>query len=324
MRNLARMAALLMLLLCGPAWAGEPPIGFQHLTTDDGTEVGIWYPSSGAPVDISLGLVRQSVVPGGPIVGTRLPLVVISHGTGGSFTGHADTAVALAKAGFVVAALTHPGDNWQDQSRVIHIEERPRAFSGLIDFMLGVWPGRSAIDPTRIGAFGFSAGGFTVLAAAGGIPDFARLTKHCEVHPDFYDCRILASHPRETPQVWNAGADTRIKALVVAAPALGFTFAGRGLTRVRIPVQLWRADADQILPAPYYADAVLLALPKKPEFHHVANAGHYDFLAPCNGPETLPEICTSAPGFDRAAFHALLNSEVARFLSKALAPAKRP
>jgi predicted dienelactone hydrolase len=318
MRAIAKLAAVLMLVLSARAWASEPATGFQHLITPNGTEVGVWYPSTGTPVDIPLGPVRQSVVPGGPIVGEHLPLVVISHGTGGSFTGHTDTAVALANAGFVVAALTHPGDNWRDQSRRIHIEDRPTALSGLIDFMLDTWAGRSALDPARIGAFGFSAGGFTVLAGAGGKPDLTTIETHCKAHPDFYDCRLLADQPRDPALVWNTRADRRIKALVVAAPALGFTFAGHGLDGVQIPVQLWRADADRVLPAPEYADAVRQALPKTPEFHHVENASHYDFLAPCNGPEHLPEICTSAPGFDRAAFHANFNSEVTRFLSEAL------
>ena len=41
----------------------------------------------------------------------KLPLIVISHGQDGWFGGHHDTAEALADAGFVVAAINHPGDN---------------------------------------------------------------------------------------------------------------------------------------------------------------------------------------------------------------------
>jgi predicted dienelactone hydrolase len=46
------------------------------------------------------------------------PLVLISHGTGGSGASHYDTALALALAdeGFVVAALTHTGDNYMDRA----------------------------------------------------------------------------------------------------------------------------------------------------------------------------------------------------------------
>jgi predicted dienelactone hydrolase len=318
MRTIAKLAALLIFLLGGPAWAENAAAGFQHLTTANGMEIGIWYPSAGKPVDIPLGRVRQSVVPGGAIEGDGLPLIVMSHGTGGSFADHADTAVALAKAGFIVAALTQPGDNWQDQSRASHIEDRPRGLSGLIDYMLDTWVGRSAIDPGRVGAFGFSSAGFTVLAAAGGKPNLAAMSAHCAAKPGAYDCQLLASHPLDRPVVWANRADKRIRALVVAAPALGFTFAEGGLDEVRIPVQLWRADADRVLPAPDYADAVRQALPREPEFHHVENAGHYDFLAPCNGPVQVPEICASAPGFDRLAFHAAFNAEVTRFLIDAL------
>ena len=37
--------------------------------------------------------------------------------------------------------------------------------------MLASWPHHDALDPSRIGMFGFSAGGFTALVAIGGTPD---------------------------------------------------------------------------------------------------------------------------------------------------------
>jgi predicted dienelactone hydrolase len=55
-----------------------------------------------------MGPIEQTVAVGAPVRGdtgtTKLPLLVMSHGTGGSTLGHFDTAVALADAGFVVAA----------------------------------------------------------------------------------------------------------------------------------------------------------------------------------------------------------------------------
>jgi predicted dienelactone hydrolase len=79
-------------------------------------EAGIWYPSEAPAASQALGLYRQTVATNGLVVGRGLPLVVMSHGTGGSFEGHYDTALALAEAGFVVAAVTHTGDNYRDQS----------------------------------------------------------------------------------------------------------------------------------------------------------------------------------------------------------------
>jgi predicted dienelactone hydrolase len=185
--------------------------------------------------------------------------------------------------------------------------------------MLHAWPGRGAIDPKRVGAFGFSAGGFSVLAAAGATPDLTRLPSHCAAHPAFFDCTLLKTQPRAQAAPWPKLADARIKAIVVAAPALGFTFGHAGLASVRIPVQLWRADNDHILPAPFYADAVKAALPRSPDFHTVPNAGHMDFLASCADGSTTRQLCQSAPGFDRAAFHERFNRAVVRFFVSKLA-----
>ncbi|WP_211462330.1 alpha/beta hydrolase family protein [Collimonas silvisoli] len=114
--------------------------------------------------------------------------------------------------------------------------------------------------------------------------------------------------------------DPRIKAAVVAAPALGFAFAPDGLKNVTVPVQLWRAEEDAILPHPWYAEAVRLALPQPPEYHVVPKAGHFDFLHPCSEAfaARAPDICNSAPGFDRAAFHVMFNTSALAFFDKAL------
>lgn len=88
-----------------------------------------------------------------------------------------------------------------------------------------------------------------------------------------------------------------------------------------MPVQLWQAGEDAILPAPFYVEPVRAALVPPPEFHRVPGAGHFDFLAPCNGGWPAPPIiCTSATGFDRTAFHTSFNAEVVRFLTEALRP----
>jgi predicted dienelactone hydrolase len=319
-----RLLLLLPLLAAASAAQAEPAIGFQHLNMPDGIEIGIWYPTdSEAAAPRPLELYSQLVVDNAPLAGRDHALVVISHGTGGSYAGHFDTAVALARAGFVVAALTHPGDNWQDQSRVLQVDGRPAALSALITYMLGAWTGHEAIDPQRVGAFGFSAGGFTVLVAAGGRPDLSLVGPHCQAHPNFFDCGLVAAHGGSVPasSAVHLQADTRIKAVVAAAPALGFAFDRAGLAGVRVPVQLWAGGDDHILPAPFYADAVRIALPRAPDFHVEPGAGHFDFLAPCTPAlaQAAPEICTSAPGFDRIAFHARFNAEIVRFFRANLA-----
>jgi predicted dienelactone hydrolase len=61
-------------------------------------------------------------------------------------------------------------------------------------------------------------------------------------------------------------------------------------------------------------------LPTKPEYHVVKDAGHLDFLAPCSAAlaQVAPAICTSAPGFDRVAFHRDFDRSVVGFFAGTL------
>jgi predicted dienelactone hydrolase len=65
------------------------------------------------------------VAPLAAVAGRDLPLVVLSHGGGGGYDSHYDTALALAHAGFVVAAVSHQGDTYNDQSQVLKLWRRP-------------------------------------------------------------------------------------------------------------------------------------------------------------------------------------------------------
>ena len=100
---------------------------------------------------------------------------------------------ALADAGYVVAAPVHRGDNVEDSSGLsspMFWGNRSQELRGTLDYLLNSWPGRSQLDPTRIGAFGFSAGGFTVLTAVGGRPNLRIIPFHCATQPEFV-CDVL-------------------------------------------------------------------------------------------------------------------------------------
>jgi predicted dienelactone hydrolase len=320
--NLLSALAAIAIMLAGP---GVGAAGFQQgVAADPGGKpivIGIWYPSQTIAIPVSMGVTTMSVAINAPVNGKALPMIVVSHGTGGSNLGHFDTAIALADAGFVVVAMNHTGDNYADQSRSVDVMDRPRQVSRVIDHMLSTWEGRAAIDPQRVGMFGHSAGGFTTLAIIGGVPDFAKVGPMCRQYPGDFACQLLArsASPVVAPAS-RAVADARIKAAVVAAPALGFTFSPDGLKNVKVPVQLWRAENDTLVPHPRYAEAVRLALPEAPDYRVVPNGGHFDFLAPCSAAlaSLAPAICASPAGFDRAAFHASFDSEVVKFFEKTL------
>ena len=118
-----------------------------------------------------------------PVTGAKLPLVIVSHGRTGWFGANHDTAEALADAGFVVAAINHPGDNANDSSQHDDLSvwaSRPVDMVRLLDFMLHDWKDKAVVDPARIGLFGFSKGGYTGLVLMGVTPDFGRFAKFCK------------------------------------------------------------------------------------------------------------------------------------------------
>jgi predicted dienelactone hydrolase len=151
------------------AAAGAAGFGFIEVPADpEGPAMrgAVWSPCAIPPQDVVVGRMTLPGVKDCPIAGDKLPLVVISHGRGGDFIGHHDTAETLADAGFIVAAISHPGDTVSDMSRSGDLSvtiERPTDIKRLIDFLVGTSPAGSKIDPERIGFFGFSRGGYTGL-----------------------------------------------------------------------------------------------------------------------------------------------------------------
>lgn len=321
------LCLLTLLLVCSTAGA----TGFERIAVPDGNaaplEVGIWYPTDTPAKLTKLGPFEMQLALGAPIAPradhTPYPLVMISHGSGGTYLGHFDTAIALTNAGYIVAAVMHRGDNYADDSRVTHIMDRPAHIRHVLDHLLESWQGREHIDPARIGMFGFSAGGFTTLVLIGGEPDFTTIEPYCRDHAQEFTCQLVSGQASDKVTTSSASLnEPRIRAAVVAAPALGFTFAPHGLERVSVPVELWRAEADTILPFPNYAEAVRASLPVPPSINVEPNAGHFDFLTPCS--EALraiaEAICTSAEGFDRQAFHDRFNASLIRFFDTQLTP----
>lgn len=335
MKWIRRVVIALVILASGVVGAAiwtaqrtERPVGFQVVRAADTDgrpfAVGVWYPTDARPRPTTLlGAIVLDVAPDAPISGRDLPLVVISHGNGGGPGSHADLAMALANAGYVVAAPMHTGDNYADQSAAgsaALYSGRTRQLHATVDFMLKNWQGHDRINPQRVGAFGFSAGGFTVLAALGAQPDLRLVAKHCAESPEFV-CDVLrrAKSPLLKADAPNTGGalvpDPRIKAAVVAAPGLGFAMGADGLANVRVPVQLWSADADVNVPYATNTRLVREALGEGAEFHSVAGAGHTSFLTPC-GVLRAPAVCADPGQFDRKAFHANMNASVVAFFDK--------
>jgi predicted dienelactone hydrolase len=305
----------------------------------------IWYPAGpkaketervGAPM-LDGGL----VAPSAPLSGAapRYPLVILSHGTGGSAVQLMWLGRYLAARGFIVAAVNHHGntgiEKYKPQGFML-FWERPRDISVALDRLLADPLVGSHIDRERIGAGGFSLGGYTVLALAGGDFTPERFAQFCASSARDFTCRPQLEFP-EAPALFerlkqsdpvvqaslarahDANTDPRIRAVFAIAPVLGGGFSKRGLKAIRIPVAIAVGDADSVAPAPanvrFFADNI-----KGAELTVVPGGiGHYAFLADCTdeGRGGLP-ICRDAAGVDRAAVHARVGELAFDFFKRTL------
>jgi predicted dienelactone hydrolase len=339
--HLCAVAIVMLVSIDGNASEREFGVGFSRLSTADPMggqmQYSLWYPTK----------VPNSVVRLGPFEfpGTRnaepaagqFGLVVISHGTGGSDLGHRDTAIALAKAGFITAAPRHPRDNSRDASgsgQRIVLEGRPRQISAIIDELLKHQKWSTRIDGKRIGAFGFSLGGYTVLAVLGAEPELTKAIDHCGHH--YHDdpfCNVaglLDEAARKARATKYAGPpqsfhDERVCAAVIADP-VAVMFSDATLKTIP-PVRLlfYRPENETVLNARFHVSRVIRILKQRGDFPDpkeivVQNANHYSFIAPF--PEvvaqSIPEIASDPEGFDRAAFHDVMNSTIVTFFKQAL------
>jgi predicted dienelactone hydrolase len=330
-RFLALLLAPCIAALAGDAQAG---VGLRLLearepVTGTTVPVAVFYPATAAADDAftQLGPNRLDAQrDAAPDAGAK-PLIVVSHGHGGQLWGHADLAEGLARSGYVVATLEHAGDSWQDQSGVgTDRTLRGRAYqaSAAITAALSDPELAAIIDAGRIGAAGFSAGGYTTLLLLGAKPDFGRWPAYCARHPS--DPEICAADLPKRVEVLRDPPpmrDPRVKAGFAMAP-LGIFFGEDAFDDVDAPVFLYEAENDEVLLPRENSEPVRRGLKTLHGFRRVPKAGHYVFLAPCDAAfaARMPRLCRDPEGVDRKAVHAQVLRDARQFFDRTLrAPA---
>ncbi len=308
----------------------EYGVGFTKLFTADPMggqmQVLLWYPTKVPDSIVRLGPYEFPGTQDAEPAAGQFGLVILSHGSGGSDLGHRDTAIALAKAGFIAAAPLHPRNNFRDDigdDQRIVLDGRPRQLSAVIDALLAqrVWSSR--IDSKKIAAFGFSAGGYTVLAALGAEPKFSRILDHCERHAeaDPY-CRIInglsaeerAARARAYAEPAQRTPDGRLCAAVIADP---FTAPFSDATLKALPparLLFFWPEAENMLKAEFHVSRVVRLLKQRDDFPDpqdilLPKAHHFSFVAPL--PESVGRSLAGPEGFDPAAFHEEMNRRAA-------------
>jgi len=175
------------------------------------------------------------------------------------------------------------------------------------------------LDGPRVSAIGHSAGGYTVLALAGAVPDLSQMRKHCQAQAS--DDPIFCGMGRSgatTPLTAVASSlkDHRVRAIVALAPT-GVLLTAESLAAVRPATMIYEAELDRFLVPRFHAEWVASHLPA-PNLHRVPNAWHFSFMDTPSMP--IPsldgDVAANPPGFDRNAFQKQLAIEVTAFFDR--------
>jgi predicted dienelactone hydrolase len=289
----------------------------------------VWYPTKAPEIAWQAGELPVAASRDAAIAaGQRFPVILLSHGSGGSPLGHRDLATHLARDGFIVVAPTQIGDSAghaEGREAGRSLLDRPRQAVRALDTALADRRFADHADPARIGMVGFSAGGYTTLVLAGARPDYARATAYCRDHGDDRgSCGNGVSSREESAArakelaAWQPPIETRLKAIVLMDP-VAFVFDAQALSAVQVPTLLIRPASDNFLKAPANAAAVAAGLPQPPQQVTVPGS-HFVFIDPCPREITakVPAPCQDAPGIDRVAIHRQIEGEISDFLHRSL------
>ncbi len=337
MMKTATVAALLLTSLWTLAeGAMGEPAGLRLTTLamphhEEPTDISIWYPGGGGGdrtvfaqnsvfhgVDVSTG----ADVPEG-----KRPVVLFSHGLGGTIRAQAWLAAGLARRGAIVVGVNHPNSTWGDFDMRDGIKHWTRVadLSATLDVLLNAPEFEGRIDLSRIMAAGFSYGGWTALSMGGMTGDHEGFVAACQDHVAAMSaCDLLLSEDVDMkgidPKVWNTSyADSRITHVVAIDP--GFVWgldpsSVENLVDNVVMIGLGGAD-DRMLDTNFDASGLAAMMPTarierlEPGFHFTAMP-----LCKPEGEEILKEekddpVCTDPEGTDRAAVHAAIIEIVA-------------
>src|ERR1700744_3018891 len=162
---------------------GETTLHFNDTARQRPLTTEVWYPTTDTIKTHNTGLkrfIRLETVKDGKIADKKYPLIMISHGTGGGRLTLEWLADMLVQNGFIVAAVDHWGNTYDNKIAIDFVTpwERPQDISFVLSCLLKDPKFGPEIDTDRIGAAGFSIGGYTTIALAGAVLDFEAIKKY--------------------------------------------------------------------------------------------------------------------------------------------------
>ncbi len=260
--------------------------------------------------------------------------MILSHGNGSGITQLGWLAQALVDQGFIVLGVDHHGNTFVEPylpQGFAHYWERPQDIRWVIDWVLKDSPYKNFIDENRIALAGFSLGGYTVLAVAGGITDRNYfINDFCVKSPNDGTCQPSLEFPNlgelyagliDDPKVKASKQreklsyrDDRIKALVSISPP-GHIFEPDSIGNITLPTLIMVGDKDRVTPLKTNAAYLAAKIPQA-QYKQIASAGHYSMVSICtpDGRQAIPPLCTDNHNRERRDIHKEVSELATQFL----------
>lgn len=260
-----------------------------------------WYPTEDTPDKQSLpehffdlGNVIENAE---PTKQNKLPVVMLSHGTGGTAESLGWLARSLVHKGYVVLGASHHGNTGLEPylaEGFLCWWERATDLSVLLSSMIeaGFLAGR--LDMGRVSAVGFSLGAYTVLALAGARTSLAEFEAWRKAN------KITEGGPKEFPnaadsiqtllkssEAFRASwarhqddvTDPRIKSVVaIAPPSPVRSFTQQSISALQLPVTILTGGDDREAPSSHCVEWLVAQNTAFQHFDLGQYVGHYTFL----------------------------------------------
>ena len=328
------------LALCFPAVAaptlqpGFRTLGIWNPDTSVRMDLAVWYPARRSPSRVDYGDWVFSASRGAAPVEGQHPLVVLSHDSAGSRLSLHALASQLARNGFVVVAPTHAHDNVDSMDTLFtapQVTRRARQINLALDIALSHPDVAPLIDPQRIGGLGVGPGGTAALLIAGARLDSTVWPLYCAGKDEDADpyCTPWARQRMNVfaaaPDLSASYRDRRVRAASAVAPSYAMFFTPTSLSRIRIPLQLLRAEKNRLYTL-QHAERLLGSLPQPPQLGILPEADAASLMSEC-GPTlkpTLPGMCLAVPAARRAAVQEKMAAEAVAFFLRELGTPNPP
>ena len=292
----------------------------------------IFYPTLDSPAISQLGpfqLNAKTFAKPTPI-SNILGLIIVVPGARGSYFDHWETAMFLSKAGFVVAALEPVFDNYSNDGSLRSIKawhQRVLEVSRGIDLITNHHTFKKLLFRKPVGGFGFSRGGFSLVALLGAQPKLSRILTHCSRNGADPTCnrREIAIGPtsRDIPII---SADRRLCSVALADPFLSAFSDEELVSSLQVPLQVHLPASEDVLLSRFHGarleklsgSASLASTPTIEAFRY-PKIGHFAWLSKFPDEIPIPNSIRDSEAAKPVNFMDIFHDRLLRFFASTFA-----